>query len=540
VADPRKIRELLGLGGMDAALEEERRKLAEMDLRSAAYSTGDMRSHDPSFRESMISGAGRIGDYIGAPHMRSDTANIVNEFAPGISTAASFDDAKQAAQGGRYGAAAGNAALGLLDVIPGAGALAGAGIGLASKAGRDIMGKGAEKAVKKVTEAAGDVLPVVEEFSDSAKKEMKAKIRKILGGQTDAPTSPRLGEPKTQQSFSKVTARRPIKEMTASYRPSDTLLPERFIKPEDFKVGDYVYPLPGDRTIAGRSLYEVNEMPFRNAIDMLGGGGYMRGKFQQGPDRSGWANALGNAREHANDIRDLSQKGGTVHGGFVTMGADASDFSRESGDAVRQALLARRPFISPNDAELFNKLMREGGTASDPRFPDFPGIFNMSDEYLNSSGDMRKKLIKRMDSTDVMDRGFPDIGAIRKALTEEDLYNANTLDMGWAFSKMDPEGRLITDPAIKHPSYPAQIGGTYEGRFKHLAPMEVHSPDWWRERERIKPNENPSQRGYTYKLELPGQPVTDEWIDLNMGYQEAVENGNPEEYLQRIRRGAGF
>lgn len=140
---------------MDAALEEERRKLAEMDARSAAYSTGEMRSHDPSFRESMISGAGRIGDYIGAPHMRSDTANIVNEFAPGISTAASFDDAKQAAQGGRYGAAAGNAALGLLDVVPGAGALAGAGIGLASKAGRDIMGNLAPGVMKYADEALG-------------------------------------------------------------------------------------------------------------------------------------------------------------------------------------------------------------------------------------------------------------------------------------------------------------------------------------------------------------------------------------------------
>ncbi len=139
---------MLGGGGMDDALEEEKRRLALMEQRSIEAARGaEMRSHDPSFRESMVSGMGRVGDYIGAPHMRSDTANLVNDFAPGISTAASFDDAKQAAQGGRYGAAAGNAALGLLDVVPGAGALAGAGMGLASKAGRGIMERlGAEAA----------------------------------------------------------------------------------------------------------------------------------------------------------------------------------------------------------------------------------------------------------------------------------------------------------------------------------------------------------------------------------------------------------
>jgi hypothetical protein len=116
-----------------------------------------------------------------------------------------------------------------------------------------------------------------------------------------------------------------------------------------------------------------------------------------------------------------------------------------------------------------------------------------------------------------------DMGQIRFAATDPDQVNANMFEAGHSVLRAEPGGKLIKDPAHRHPDYGTQIPAEYQGRTENPFPYEDLFERWAKEREAKKPGENASQRAYAYRMANPTQEVTQELIDHLMMRQEMIK-----------------
>jgi hypothetical protein len=104
-----------------------------------------------------------------------------------------------------------------------------------------------------------------------------------------------------------------------------------------------------------------------------------------------------------------------------------------------------------------NKAMREFASKDFDAYPDFPGIDNMSDEWIAGAGKARTKLAKLLDTKKFKDHGFPDMGVVRHAITEPDLLRTPTAAGGYNVSRVT--GEAISNPSLPHPTR-RRAGGT--------------------------------------------------------------------------------
>ena len=140
--------------------------------------------------------------------------------------------------------------------------------------------------------------------------------------------------------------------------------------------------------------------------------------------------------------------------------------------------------IAKADADAFNDMMRKkltvyekDGTTikkapnwvniEDPGFPEF---------IRNLKGGMTTKALmaERMALAEWQGKGFPDVAAIRHAMTDPGLIDVPRNTWGMNISRYTPgQGLLETT----HPSYSKGVAGQHMGQLAKLAPYELGMPD---------------------------------------------------------------
>ena len=167
-----------------------------------------------------------------------------------------------------------------------------------------------------------------------------------------------------------------------------------------------------------------------------------------------------------------------MFGAYMKMSPTSGDYSTMMADTLNQ-MFKLNP-ASPEAQAVFDDMMRRDWGAQNkktgkyefPAIPDFPGIANIDDDWINSAGKGRTKLAKLMDSKRFGDLGFPEVGVARHATTERGLLDTPTNTTTGSVVRFDPMGRTTTNPEISHPTYAQQNKALYEGDFPDI-PLNV-------------------------------------------------------------------
>jgi hypothetical protein len=269
--------------------------------------------------------------------------------------------------------------------------------------------------------------------------------------------------------ISGVKLKTPIEEMNPIYDTKGIkMLPEKSLHPESLQ-GGYVIPMRGDPTIAGKRLTGVGGEKFEDPVTLHGGPAFARGP-QQIAEGAGWASNPGPSTQLSNRAAKIaSETGDPVFGAYMKMSPTSGDYSTMMSETLREMIKLNPP--SRKGVREFNKTMREAWNGF-PATPDFPGVENLTDEWIRTAGKHRTKLAKMMDSKRFGDLGFPEVGVARHAITEPDLLDVPSHSSGFSVVQFPSSGEVIKNPKIAHPTYAQQNKATYAGRLPEL-PLDV-------------------------------------------------------------------
>jgi hypothetical protein len=311
--------------------------------------------------------------------------------------------------------------------------------------------------------------------------------------------------PGMRHAISEINLRRPFEEMTAAYRPTAELQPRLTIDPAQLQGGT-ILPLLGDRTIAGQELTHINDVPLANPVALHGGPNYPRA------NDAVWAANRGSASRIANQAQAIAeQTGRPVYGVYSPMAIPSSDFATMTTEALRAQLPAAN--LPQATQAQFDAAMRAPWGQDFPALPNFPGIANLSDEWIAGAGSGRTKLAKLMDTKRFQQLGFPDVGSTRKALNEPDLLHVPTGSAGYSVVQFDPMAKVAPSA---HPTYDTQIAGTYLGGLPVNVPREQMWPDWMATRPAGEAGT--SRQARAFATQLPGQEANQQWLDQLMNW----------------------
>ena len=304
-----------------------------------------------------------------------------------------------------------------------------------------------------------------------------------------------------------VKLRDPFSELTSTTRPTGPMLPDKTMSPEDFKVGSYLLPLYGDKTVAGKTLLDVQGKPLATPQKLGGGGRFM----QENPGKL-WASDQGKGTTVSGKVQRLEQESGLpVLGTHVSMGTGGSDFAKMNARTALQ--LTDQKAISDEAAKAFDARMAE----------NWPGIKNVDpEEWLATApGGQRADLVKAMQLSPFQrDPAFANIGAIRKATTEPELMHEPMLTSGMSVGQFAPGGKV--DPgAGTHESYNTDWLGQHLGNMGQV-PFSVMFPDVARNFALKNPEQvsNLPALGYSVERQIPEQKITAQWQDNFMKWLE--------------------
>ena len=304
---------------------------------------------------------------------------------------------------------------------------------------------------------------------------------------------------------------------------SGLLMPRRQIELERLQ-GKLLMPFFTDRSAIGGQVKSVDGTELTSPVYLEGGSGFMRGEAAQKQDAL-WASKKSIVSKMAKKAqRDSDKAGGAdVVGVNVVMGIDAIDHSTMPTKIVARML----PNMDiPKEAKKsFNETMEKVDE-------NFPGVdADNLEEYLDAaSGDLRKQFIRLMDKSDAKKAGFPNIGAVRRAVTDPELYDTPTFSEGVSFGLLDVNKPLIANPRFPHTTYSGQMQagsipdqrGGYMGSLLEggLAPQGTFFPQSYSTlsaRRDIRGNLlTPQNIKYTQERQLPTQMVDQQMLDALM------------------------
>jgi hypothetical protein len=328
---------------------------------------------------------------------------------------------------------------------------------------------------------------------------------------------------------SKVKLRRPLEEMEVGTERLDNLAEQKIISPEALQ-GKLLFPAVGDRTGAGYRVIDINGQKLLAPVEMQGGPDFMRGPAAQSDDQSAWASAQGRIKMMADKVRREAERTGLdpvlAHS---AMGAKSGDFSHMVSDAILGQVGNSR--ILKKDAKEFDALMKE-------RTPGWPGVLRPEEamKFMREQpGVARAEMAKELDAASYAKSGFPDVGAARLATMDPALRDVENLSSGFALSRLDPMGRVITDPRVRHDTYDTHLGGAgYLGRLQELVPAKVMFPDWHKRLPEGSKNDIPQQQ-YALEKQFPAQVANQEWLDNVMRWIEESKAREPSAASARRR-----
>jgi len=259
---------------------------------------------------------------------------------------------------------------------------------------------------------------------------------------------------------------------------SGLLMPERKLDIEGLQ-GKVLMPFFTDRSAIGGDVRSVDGVELTSPVTLEGGAGFMRGPAAQGDDAL-WASLQGVVTKMANKAQKASDEAGgaDVVGVNAVMGIDAIDHSTMPTKIVSRMLPNMK--IDAKAKKSFDEAMQKVDE-------DFPGVDadNLEDYLDSATGEVRKQFIRLMDMKDAKKAGFPNIGAVRRAVTEPKLYDTPTFSEGVSFGLLDVNNPVIDSPQFPHTTYsgqlragnvPNQSGGYLGGLLDALAPQGTFFP----------------------------------------------------------------
>ncbi len=303
----------------------------------------------------------------------------------------------------------------------------------------------------------------------------------------------------------------PVEEMGATRTPFGELAPRPIVSPESLQ-GSTLVPAVGDRTAAGQLLTHINDAPLTKPVTLEGGPDFMRAAANQA-EGSVWASDKPVIGRLANYTRELGQGGNPVNLVYSAMGARSGDASHMMADALLQQM---------QGAKVTKKAAREFDASMRAQLPDWPGVTSPEarDYLLGSSMAKRKLFVEEMALTEHQAKGFPDIASTRFAITDPTLLGQPTGVSGHSIARLDPTGKVITDPMVPHTTYSTQLGGQgYLGGTEVPIPREVMFPDFYANRRATGQPQGADDRAFS--MGNVSQPANQQWLDTVMGYLRA-------------------
>ena len=439
--------------------------------------------YDPTTRDRWSDYASQLATAAGAGPIAGDRARQTfqdwADFLPFVGTGLGAAETGEAYDRGDYLGAGVEGLLTAASVIPGAGGAA-----------RAAM-KGAKRATQTPTQA--------------------IQVRRGEG-----PGGTWAGE------VSKNKYARPQEEWVAEYETLYDLAPKKPMKLEDL-VGSYLFAAPGDRSDIAKRVLSLNGDRLEIPTDLHGGHNFGVGLAGQGPDKSVWASKSDVIDKFVTRMEMARRSGrlpedAPINLMFSPMGGPAVDYSHMPASIAIDQLTRRS--ISPDDMDAFDAAVRKHDKGK-----KWPGLRNpnLRDILMqDTSGPARTAMMEVMDSVRWRNKGFPDVGPIRWAVTDPELLDVPIGTMGTSVMRLDPSGRVIPREAqaYQHPTYDTQIAGTGEvGRLEQLLPREVLFPDFYDDP--YHQAMTTSARNNTFNFKHHFQAADEEWFDRAMAFMRS-------------------
>lgn len=301
------------------------------------------------------------------------------------------------------------------------------------------------------------------------------------------------------------------------------LLPEQPFDWSQVKKGDVFVPLIGDRTIAGRPIIGYNDVRFENAVPAEGGSGFTR--RANNPQNTFWAADPGASSKLANHIASLQQEGRNVFGATAAMGAESGDYALQNTRAAWEALKAQEMTDKARNAlyKAIDAKMKSDWGKDFPAVTDWPGMHKVTEEYWKGNGKARTKFAKALDTKPMADLGAPDMGIVRKIISDPKQYDAPPLGVGSSIVRLTGDAKAIHGGDVRRPhsTYRSQTGpGEYVGTLDKLIP----GWDFFTDFAKTRPDLTRADRqGYTFMRSNVFQTASPEWLDRIVNYASSPQ-----------------
>jgi len=298
---------------------------------------------------------------------------------------------------------------------------------------------------------------------------------------------------------------KPVSEMQFTQQAIKDL-PERKIITPELLQGSVIIPATGDRTAAGKILTDIEGVKLENPVVLEGGPDFMRTHLPYG---AAWASDKGKVTSLSKKVQQAAQTGGgDVYMVYTPMGFVGADFSTMMSDALLEQIKAGK--ISKKAKKDFDEEVKKAR-------PEWKGVdAEGAREQLNSNGALRHAFIDRMALDKFKSSGFPDLATTRASITEQDLMSAPLHAGGFSIAKMDPTGRVISDPIAPHTTYNTQLAGQYVGGFNAPVPRDILFRDFAAARRSAGLPQSKDMR--SFQLSDPMQVADQQWVDAVMQY----------------------
>jgi hypothetical protein len=338
---------------------------------------------------------------------------------------------------------------------------------------------------------------------------------------------------KTQKQFQRE------KSLPVDVRPTDKERTPKAVDIEKLK-DEVMIGIPGDPTLAGKTLYGVGDVRLGSPSPQHGGPLY--GLYN---DPNFWASGEDAAKKVQNLARSASELyDAPVLGNYIMMGPDSLGYAQHFADANLQAIDLSK--MTKQQIEMFNEIIREGynykkkGERFQRVFPSFPGIEDKDSAYLHMAmdPDLRKHFNEVMQKPTVTEPlNLPSGQDIRFAITEPALRDLESGVTGYSIGRMRPDVSSEGLKLSQHPTYSHDIPGQFMGTSKYPMPYELTFPDTVKSI-----RENPRQAPYEFGTLQYGsthQTIDQQMIDEIRAYEERMKQLTGKKAGGAVRKAGG-
>jgi hypothetical protein len=382
----------------------------------------------------------------------------------------------------------------------------------------------------------GDTNVDPDKFKEYLKRAQYALARKITTKGSDVLAANPGAANVKMSDFGK-----PLSEMEFTSLSKGMMLPHKEADLEDMqRRGARIFPFLGDLSPADRILLKTGQTTLIDPSEQQGGADFMRSEFARGNDPAAYGNRIGAAKTLAKKIASQTPEGTPAIGAHVAMGLGSVDSSHHAYEPIIR-MIPNLP-IAQKHIDEFDEMMRQTLPPT-KRYPSvWPGIMKTKEVeqfFAGRPGTHASEFFaKKMDSKKWRDAGFPDIGEVRFSASKPELLGSPRLTAGHAFSEVEPSGRVIENPDLRHKTYPALIPSTGEG---YLGGSSDPIPSKLMFRDFYKTLKTKDKSGKAIDYNSPaGQTLAQQSLMTKVPYQDATQewlDGIMEDRRQKEERG---